>query len=47
MPLVCVLWVFLLRSAGFLRVVLFIGQMEPVIIHHDGTGLTGPQSPHL
>lgn len=43
-----VLWAFLLSSAMFLCVVLiFIGQMDPVIIHYDSTDLCGPRSPHL
>lgn len=47
-PSVHVLWAFLLSSAEFLWVVFtFIGQMDPVIIHYDGTCLTGPKSPHL
>lgn len=47
-PSVHVLWEFLLSSAEFLWVVFtFIGQMDPVIIHYDGTCPTGPKSLHL
>lgn len=28
-------------------VFIFIGQMDPLIIHYDSTGLTGPRSPYL
>lgn len=41
-PSVHVLWAFFLSNAVFLWVVFtFIGQLDPVIIHYDGTDLLG------
>lgn len=42
-----VLWAFVISSAVFLCVLFtVIGQMDPVIVHYNSTGLTGPRSPY-